>query len=77
MTKITFPTQRTLFSSLTNLEAIVAVIDVVRMIVLHPDGAAKLMQHVKDQDGTNEISSVIIHFTFFFTSVSPNSSCCC
>ncbi|XP_047941703.1 phospholipase A-2-activating protein isoform X1 [Salvia hispanica] len=26
------------------------VIDVVRMIVLHPDGAAKLMQHVKDQD---------------------------
>ncbi|KAG6410754.1 hypothetical protein SASPL_128822 [Salvia splendens] len=26
------------------------VIDVVRMIVLHPDGAAKLMQHVKNQD---------------------------
>lgn len=42
--------------------------------MLHPDGAAKLMQHVKDQDGTNEISSVIIYFTFFFITVSPNRS---
>ncbi|XP_047941705.1 phospholipase A-2-activating protein isoform X2 [Salvia hispanica] len=44
------------------------VIDVVRMIVLHPDGAAKLMQHVKDQD------DIVIEV---IKKVLDALSCCC
>lgn len=37
------------------LQPIVAVVDVMRMIVLHPDGASKLLEYVKDDDGTYQI----------------------
>lgn len=50
MKKETFLKHCISFSCFTNLENF-AVIDLLRILVLHPDGVAKLLQYVKDGYG--------------------------
>lgn len=37
-----------------------AVIDIMRMVVLHPDGAATLLKHVNDENGKWDVVNSVI-----------------